>query len=413
MNKLQLKYAIAKCFGYVIAGLLFAYIAGCSEMDDTQREYLDRGEKIYVGKIDSLTVHGGHNRVKITGLMYYAYSAEKCIIRWKTDLVNDSITVSLAGLSAQDTFSVVIALDEGTYQFFVQTYDREGNKSLNEECYGYSYGNQFILQASSKLISQMKPEPSGITLLWNDSEQAEGVEVVYESNSGDEILKLSGDVRETVLPDWKIGGYIKSRTALIPETGAIDTLYTDWLVQYFPASVEYEIVKTQIVPLRLSNDATTGYNGRNEGVFDDIINGDGAQFHSGDGVGVPQHLTFDLGVKTNLTRLEIWARSDGYNNWNPKKIEFWGIENISGAEITIPSMDPNWENEAVAKGWTKLLAGTCNDPVNNKLTFDTSARIRYLIIRTTEVYGGPSSGSGAYVILREITLYADSITPID
>jgi hypothetical protein len=378
-------------------------------MNDTQREFLDHAGKIYTGKVDSLVVHGGNLRAQITGLMTYAHTAEECMIKWETD----SLLVPLQGLTTKDTLKVILNnLSEGIHQFLVQTYDKEGNKSLNAECYGYVYGEQYILSASAKMVSSMKPEIAGLVLSWNVSEEAEAVEAVYESNNGDKTLLLPGNVKETVLTDWKVGGAIKSRTALIPEAGAIDTLHTDWLVQSFPTSVEYELPKANIIPLMLANDATTGYDGRIEGVFDDVNNGDGNQFHSGDGVGVPQHLTFDLGVLTNLTRLEMWARSDGYNNWNPKQIQFWGIADITGAEITLPSMDEGWETEAVAKGWTKLLDGTCNDPANNRLQFDTAANIRYLIVRTTEVFGGPSSGSGAYVILREITLYSDYIAEI-
>ncbi len=399
-----------KFLNCLVTVVLFTGLLSCGDMNDTQRDFLDRGEKIYVGKIDSLQVHGGNYRAQITGLMYYAHTAEKCIIKWETD----SLIVPLDGYSASDTLKLIINnLSEGSHQFFIQTYDKEGNKSLNESCNGYSYGEQYVRTASPKIISQMKAEPSGLVLLWNTSDEAESVEVVYESNDGDKTMALPGNVKETKLADWKIGGTIKSRTALIPEVGAIDTLYTDWLIQPFPASVEFELDKSLIVPLKLAKDATTGYDGRIEGVFDGVLGTGGNQFHSGNDVGVPQHLTFDLGVNTNLTRFEIWARSDGYNNWNPKKIQFWGIDDITGAEITLPSMDSGWEAEAVAKGWTKLIDGTCSDPVNNRLKFDTSARIRYLIVRTTEVYGGPSSGTGAYVIIKEINLYADSILPVN
>jgi hypothetical protein len=377
-------------------------------MNDTQREFVEMGSRIYAGKIDSLVVRGGDRRVRIEGLMYYAYTAEKCVIKWD----GDSIVAPLDGYAKDDTFSVIIPnLEEGTYYFQVRTLDREGNSSLQEECMGYSYGEQYILSADPKMVSQMRAEPSGMVLLWNISEDAVSVEVVYESNEGEKTLTLPGNVKETGLPDWKLGGYVKTRTQLLPEKDAIDMLYTDWITQHFPAFVEFELDKSRIVPLKLSKDATTGYDGKIEGVFDGVLNTGGAQFHSGSGVGVPQHLTFDLGVLTTLTRLEMWARSDGYNNWNPKKIQFWGIADMAGAEITLSSMDTGWEAEAEAKGWIKLLDGECNNPVNNRLPLDASGspRIRYLIIRTTEVYGGPSSGSGAYVIIKEITLYANYI----
>jgi hypothetical protein len=379
--------------------------AACSDMNDTQKEFIEMGSRIYAGKIDSLVVHGGDHRVQINGLMYYAYAAEKCVIKWEAD----SLIIPLDGYAKDDTFKVIIPdLEEGTHYFYVRTFDKEGNRSLQETCMGYSYGEQYLLQADFKLILEMRAEPSGMLLVWNTSEEAVSVEVVYESDTGEKTLLLPGNVRESKLPDWKLGGYIKTRTQLLPEEEAIDMLYTDWITQYFPDFVEFELDKNKIHPLKLSLDATTGYDGRIEGVFDGILNTGGAQFHSGDGVGVPQHLTFDLGVLTNLTRLELWARSDGYNNWNPKKIQFWGIADITGAEITRSSMDTGWEAEAEAKGWIKLLEGVCDDPANNRLQFDAPApRIRYLIIRTTEVYAG--SGSGAYVIIKEITLYADYI----
>jgi hypothetical protein len=116
----------------------------------------------------------------------------------------------------------------------------------------------------------------------------------------------------------------------------------------------------------------------------------------------------------------MWARSDGYNNWNPRKIQFWGLADIPSADltsktITLPSTDPGWEAEAQAKGWIKLLDATCSDPVNNRMQFDEASqtKIRYLIVRTTEVHGAPSTGSGAYVILQEITLHTDLIENLD
>lgn len=395
----------------LILSISFGGFTGCSDMNDTQQEFIEMGSRIYAGKIDSLVVNGGNRRVQITGLMYYAYTAESCMIKWGSD----SVTVSLKAYAIDDTLNVIIPdLEEGSHQFFVRTFDKDGNSSLEETCLGYSYGEQYILQATPKLVSQMSAEPSGIVLQWNTSDSAEGVELVYESNEGEKTLLLPGNVKETKISDWKLNGYLKVRTLLLPEKKAIDMFYTDWLTQRFPEFVEFAIDKTKIKPLKLSKDATTGYNGKMEGVFDGVIAGGGSQFHSGDGVGVPQHLTFDLGVQSSFTRLEMWARSDGYNNWNPKKIQFWGIADITGAEISLPSMDAGWEAEAEAKGWVKLLEGVCNHPVNNRLNFDdTTSRIRYLIIRTTEVYGGPSSGSGAYVILQEIDLHANYIAELE
>jgi hypothetical protein len=397
--------------GYILLAIYVGMLAGCADMNDIQQQYLDRGERIYTGKADLLTVNGGHHRVQVTGIMHYAKTAEYCIIRWTNGTDQDSLTVNASNWQATDTMKVILdGLSEGAYRIFVQTYDKDGNKSLNVECNGNAYGENFISVAKAKSMTKMEPQIDGMVLRWNVSEDAVLVEVQYEGNTGLKTQTFPGNVSECKITDWKLGGNIQFRTAFLPEPDAIDMLYSEWINQSFPPDDILD--KTKIVSLRSANDATAGYSGTIDAVFNGVISDGANQFCSSDGVGVPQHLTFDLGVQTNLTRLEMWARSDGYNNWNPKKIQFWGIADITGAEIALPSGDTGWEAEAVAKGWTKLLDGTCDYPVNNKLQFDTFPKIRYLIVRTTEENGPPSTGTGAYVIIQEITLYSDDITEL-
>lgn len=394
-------------------------LGSCADMDDTHRDFLGNGEQIYVGKADSLTVYGGYERAKIMGLMHYAKTAERCVIRWTIEGKGDSVTIPASQWRAHnDTLSVVIeGLAEGTQRFFLQTYDAEGNKSLNVECSGTVYGEGHILTASPKIITRMVPQPDGIFLLWNMSEEAIGVEMRYDSNDGEKTMNIDAKEDTTFLQNWKLGGSVHTRTILVPEKGAIDTLYTAWTDMQFPEFVEFEVSKTKIKYMEWSNDAKTGYSGTYAGVFDGVIKAGGNQFHSGAGVGVPQHLTFDLGVNANLTRFELHARGDSgdtYYNWNPKKIQIWGIEQIdASSQVSVPSGDAGWENEARAKGWVLLSENTTNDPISNKLTLTNPGKARYIIIRTTEVYGAPSTGSGAYVILREVTLFANSILPVD
>lgn len=396
---------------------IILFFASCADMNDIHQGFLDRGEKVYVGKADTLVVHGGYNRVLITGLMYYANSAEHSIIRWSVDGESDSLIVQAAEWRANnDTLSVIIeGLPEGTQRFFIQNYDREGNKSLNVEFSGNVYGDQYIMQASPKIITQMKPMPEGMLLSWNMSDEAVGVEVKYDTNDGTQSRSFDAAAETSLLPDWKLGGVVQTRTLLLPEEGAIDTLFTEWSDPLlFPETVEFTVKKTDIDYLGWDKDATTGYSGTHSGVFDGVFGGGGNQFHSGSGVGVPQHLTFDLNVKANLTRFEVYARDDNYHNWNPKRIQIWGIDEIDeDSEISLPSSDAGWEDTAQAKGWTLLSENISSDPISNDFTIADPREVRYIMLRTTEVFGPPSTGSGAYVILREVTLYADSILPVE
>lgn len=401
----------------IILSTLVFMLANCADMNDIHQEFLDRGERVYVGKADTLVVFGGYQRARIQGAMHYAKTAEKCIIRWTIDGEKDSVIVQASEWRANnDTLSVLIeGLTEGTQRFFVQTYDKENNKSLNVECSGTIYGDQYILGATPKIITQMTPLPEGLELTWSMSEEAIGVEIRYESNDGEKQSTIDAQEATTLLPDWKVGGTIETRTILLPEGGAIDTLYTAWSTPLdFPDFVEFSLDKAKIEHMGWDNDAITGYSGTYAGVFDGVFGGGGNQFHSGSGAGVPQHLTFDLNVSANLTRFELYARDDNYHNWNPKVIQIWGIEEIGeDSEVTLSSMDAGWEDEARAKGWKLLTENVCTDPISNNLVINDPQTVRYIIIRTTEVHGGPSTGSGAYVILREVTLFADSILPVD
>lgn len=52
-------------------------------MLDGIQPYLDEGEKIYVGKLDSLKAFTGKNRIKIEGKMMYGVNQVKCVISYK------------------------------------------------------------------------------------------------------------------------------------------------------------------------------------------------------------------------------------------------------------------------------------------------------------------------------------------
>jgi hypothetical protein len=218
--------------GYMLLATYIAILAGCAE-----QEFIDYGERIYVGKVDSLVVHGGFNRAQIVGQMFFAKSAVYCVIRWtsSTNANMDSIVVQSSNWRATDTMKVIInGLEDAAYRFYVQTYDSDGNSSLREECSGYAYGETFLSLATAKTINQMTVTGGGISLIWNSSEKAVSVEVAYETNAGTtKSLILPGNVFETILDDYKPGGNIKYRTGFLPEEDAIDILYSNWIDNVF------------------------------------------------------------------------------------------------------------------------------------------------------------------------------------
>lgn len=398
-------------FVWILTGLIFQ---SCSDITDMQREYLDRGETLYVGKIDSVKFRGGLNRVQMEGLLSYTRSASRCVISWN----DQSKEYNMDEIRQGDTAKVLMDnLAEGTYRFTVQTFDKEGNKSVPEEYYGYVYGEEYKLTQSPKGISEMLPQPYNIVLKWNISDNAIKVRFTYENTEGQMISAvLPGNIKETVVADWKKGGKIECITYTLPEKNALDTIALDPYIQYFPTEVEYEISKSTFKAARLATDILgNGYGGKIEGIWDGVIgSGESNRYHSADKEGIPHHLTFDIGVYADLSRFKIYGRV-GYHNWNPKHFQLWGTDSLEDAETTLPSTDPGWEAEATAKGWKLLIDATNSDPEANAFNFDKekTKNVRYIRYRALEVFGPPTTGEGAYGCVQEMTFWADHLSPVE
>lgn len=398
-----------------LMGCLFSgMLLSCSDITDMHREFLDRGETTYAGKVDSIKVRGGLGRVQIEGLSRYAKTAEKCYVSWDDQMKEFLIDEIIDGEKVK---ILLPDIKEGAYYFYVQTEDKDGNLSLKEECSGLSYGEEFKLSKIKKIILEQKNEHSGLVLKWNLSEDAEKVDLIYDNNEGGKTkLVLPGDVTETKLTDWMLGGEVQAITYSIPEINALDTIALDPFVTHFIESAEFEVDKTNFKSILLPTDIKgNAYGGKPEGIWDGIKgNGQSNRYHSADGEGVPHHLTFDMGVCGHLTGFEIVGR-DNYNSWNPKHFQLWGIDSLDGAETTLPSSDPGWEAEAQQKGWNLLIDATCNDPVTNsfKLDKDKVKNVRYIRYRVLEVFGPPVTGSGAYGCVQEMTFWADELISVE
>ena len=390
----------------------------CSDITEMQREFLDRGEKLYAGKVDSIKVHGGFGRVQIEGLSRYARSAVKCYVTWKHDGEEFLKEYSMDDIIDGEYVKILIPdLPEDSYYFYVQTEDKDGNRSLNEECSGTSYGEMYKMSKIKKFITNQKPEPSHLILKWSRSEDAVKVDLTYDNDKGGKTkLELPGDIMEIELTDWKLGGEMQSITYTLPEANALDTIALDPIKQNFIEKIEYEVNKANFKAVSLPTDIKgNAYGGKIEGIWDGIKgNGQSNRYHSADGDGIPHHLTFDMGAWTHLVRFEIVGR-DNYNNWNPKHFQLWGIDSLDGAETTLSSSDLGWETEAQQKGWKLLIDATCSDPVTNsfKLDKDKIKNVRYIRYRVLEVFGPPTIGTGAYGCLQELTFWADELVSVN
>src|SRR5690554_5801376 len=109
-------------------------LSGCSDMNDKHDLYLADGERVYIGKIDSLKVFPGKHRVK---LRFWASDPRCKSVGFFWVPSNDSVLVNIDKSTLIDSFEVIIGgensskiLNEGSYTFKAITFDEMGNHSV-------------------------------------------------------------------------------------------------------------------------------------------------------------------------------------------------------------------------------------------------------------------------------------------
>jgi len=225
----------------VIFSLILCLCYSCSDMLDNVQGYLDEGEKVYVGKLDSLKAFSGDNRILIEGQMIYGVNQVKCEITWKNpiSLMKETREFSVTRTSPREAFEFVLDnLEEGQYDFAVYTYDAKGNKSIPTQVSAYAYGTQYKETLINRIVRDITPaeavDANG-TLTWNavidwNISRGDGIvscELEYETESGN-LKKVEVPVNEvqTILADFKAGGILKYSTKYLPEETAIDLFST-------------------------------------------------------------------------------------------------------------------------------------------------------------------------------------------
>lgn len=239
----------------IVAYAQLVSLQSCTDITDVQKEWLDKGEAKYVGKLDLLQFRAGLNRVKMEGLLYWAKTAKRGVISWNDQKLEFDIDDVRIGEG--DTASLIIRdLEEGTYQFTVQLFDDYGNKSVPEISFGNTYGANYKLQQNAKHITTMTPFPDGTMLIvFNSSEDAIGIELKYESLDGSFVTKsLPGTINDVTIENYKKGGSVELITKTLPELNAFDTIALDVYKQNFPLEVEFTLDRTKFAVSDLPTD---------------------------------------------------------------------------------------------------------------------------------------------------------------
>ena len=117
-------------------------LLSCDDNNSLHQKYIDQGETIYVGKVDSVKVFPGNNRVKCTWELKTDPRIVKTEIAWSDDaFVAVPVNRSTSGVLQMET---VIDIPEGIYQLRFLNRNNEGDRSLAVEQTVEVYGERYV-----------------------------------------------------------------------------------------------------------------------------------------------------------------------------------------------------------------------------------------------------------------------------
>lgn len=210
---------------------LLPLLAACSKMDDTYRDFIRDGERVYVGKADSVTLHPGENRILLTWLAISDPKIAFAKVYWNNR--TDSAQVAIDKTKGIDTVRLLLSdMEEGDYSFDIITYDTKGNSSIAINAAGRVYGEVYQRSLLVRPVREVAFQAGKATISWGvAAEGAIGTEIEYTDRSGVARIARSGvDSDTTQIGDYRRGASFpfRYRTLFMPDTLAIDTFYTAW-----------------------------------------------------------------------------------------------------------------------------------------------------------------------------------------
>ncbi len=234
---------------FLILALAVFTIVSCSKMDDYKDKFIPTGGEIsYTGKLDSLEVKSGRNRVMVTGLFASDSKITSAHIYW--DSRADSLLVPVTRSTGVDTLNQIIGgLAEGAHTFEVVTFDAAGNHSVSVIASGTVYGSRYESGLINRPIASGVLDKNGNAVLtWGDfdaSSGARGTQVSYTNSNGDMVNQLVPIAESvTTLPDYQSGSLLSFSTFYLPDSTSIDTFY---------ATASQAGVKTEITSQYIKN----------------------------------------------------------------------------------------------------------------------------------------------------------------
>lgn len=385
--------------------LLFATLhTACTKTKgDAYKQYMQGGEIVYPGRVDSVTVQAGYKRAQLSVILGNDPLVTRLRIYWNNQ--QDSLEVPVD--HTHDTLAVIVPnLAEGNYNFTLYTLDKTGHTSVVYNASGVVYGDSYISSLTNRTLKTVTQSKNGqqIQLTWADAAGGElRTEINYTGVNGtQQQIMLQASETTITLPDYQGSSKLTYRSLYRPDSTAFEDFSLPAVEITLPA-FERQLDKAGFALVNLPTDVQEGgYGWLQQYMWDEKYNPPGFATRNQ----IPCWFTFDAGAAAAVSRFIVWQANDRlFEKESVKTFELYGSNN--------PDADGSWAS------WTQI-GGTYTSvkPSGQPVGQNTQADIDYA--KAGEVFTAPAGtapfryyrfklltnwGGGSFMTIEEFTFY--------
>lgn len=227
----------------ILLGLITVSVfISCSDMNDMHDKYLRDGERVYIGRVDSVQTFGGNERILIK---YWITDprAKSLHILWNQK--QDSMVIPIPKHDPVDALEVLIGdgkVTEGDHTFFFYSYGDIGYRSVVFETLLSIYGSSYQAMLMNRSVKgTTKSGDNELTITWGGGSRNDelGLFLFFADPDGQQqrlFIELEKLGEPVVVSDIDYTQPIHFQSLFLPEPEAIDT---------FAVELEQIIVKEQ------------------------------------------------------------------------------------------------------------------------------------------------------------------------
>jgi hypothetical protein len=346
---------IKSIFGYFLWVCLLACSTACEDNNSLHQKYIDEGETIYPGTVDSVRVFTGNEKAKFMWEINSDPRVTKVVISWNEG--ENSVEIPVTQTNNKE-MEAVIDVSEGIHNFILMTMDALGHSSMETAKTAQVYGTKYISSLANRGMKYFLDD-GALEIDWQPIENPliQYVTVVYSdytdtSNPIQKTVRIENVDTQTKIPNVRIGDPFTITTAYLPANGfeTLDALPASYIV---PEEIyiweEVLLDKTKFTAGNLPGDNMSGTS------YSRFWDGNTGILWVTDYYTVPttlwsypMYVSIDFGVTAGLTRFRLWGQSPYYyENFCFRKFEVWGTDQLKPGMPDSYWKDGDWKNDWV------------------------------------------------------------------